>query len=377
VAALAASAFHRRNNRRTLDLAFHVTVLLEHLGIDPFFALNHRRLCCAELRFERSQVLPEQGNVCLEGVLFRSACMLEIMQLRLADLHLLHQLQLRVLQVGNLVLQAGERTDEASNRFIEACVREIKEQSVSTRLPNGVGITLSLGEQSYRWYKRFFDAGAHRYLLRLETSDPALFARLHPETQTIESRMEALSGLKDIGYQVGTGVMIGLPGQSVVNLARDIRFFRERDVDMIGMGPYLVHKDTPMADWPDVVTLDSSVKFHRTLNMIAVTRCALKDVNIAATTALQAVDPVGREKALHFGANVVMPQLTPQSYRRAYQLYNNKPCVDEHSRACLSCLKNRITGEGRTPVIDGWGDAPHFFRRTKKENKPVSTVRTG
>ncbi|MGB7568689.1 MAG: [FeFe] hydrogenase H-cluster radical SAM maturase HydE [Chitinivibrionales bacterium] len=263
---------------------------------------------------------------------------------------------------GSVVVQSGERKDEQFVAFVEDIVRTIKEKSRSEKMPKGLGITLSLGEQSEETYKRFFAAGAHRYLLRIETSNPKLYAAIHPAGQDFHTRVKALSNLKKAGFQVGTGVMIGLPGQTEEDLADDLLFFQEMDVDMIGMGPYIVHGDTPMAAWPNISDRTPKERFDLALRMIAATRLLLLDVNIAAATALQALDPTGREEGLRWGANIIMPQVTPLEVRRDYLLYDNKPCLDESAEQCRSCLAARIESIGREVEYDSWGDSRHFKR---------------
>jgi biotin synthase len=264
---------------------------------------------------------------------------------------------------GSVVLQSGERNDAEFVRFVEEAVLAIKQATASPRLPQGVGITLSLGQQSRETYRRWLDAGAHRYLMRIETSSEALFAAIHPPTQKFAGRVRCLQVLKELGYTVGTGVMIGLPGQAVAHLADDILFFRDMDIDMIGMGPYIVHQQTPMAGWPQTAGLDREKSMRLALLMIAATRLTLKDVNIAATTALQALDPIGREAGLQFGANVIMPQLTPTEFRKDYLLYEGKPCLDESKELCRGCLEMRIKGIGREIAVDSWGDPQHALKR--------------
>lgn len=255
---------------------------------------------------------------------------------------------------GSIVLQSGERQDEAYVTFIEEVLEKIK-----TATESKLGITLSLGEQTGETYARWFVAGAHRYLLRIETSDPALYKRLHPEDHSFEVRLECLRGLRNAGYQVGTGVMIGLPDQTYENLVRDILFFKEEGIDMIGMGPYLPHEDAPLVP----SKYDPEENFRLGLVMIALTRLFLKDVNIAATTALQTLDPVGREKGVMAGANIMMPNLTPSGYRKSYQLYDNKPCLEEDARQCKNCLDRRIRNAGAEIGYGEWGDAPHFIKK--------------
>ncbi len=259
---------------------------------------------------------------------------------------------------GSIVLQSGERQDEGFAAFVEEAVSRINAVS-----DGELGVTLSLGEQSKDVYRRWFEAGAHRYLLRVESSDPDLYRRLHPVDHDFDARLRSLAALRAVGYQVGTGVMIGLPDQTVEQLARDILFFRAMDVDMIGMGPYIPHGQTPMAGNAD--GFDAARQLTRALNMIAVTRLALPDINIAATTALQALDPMGREQGIKAGANIIMPNITDTQYRTSYQLYDNKPCLDENATMCRGCLERRIANIGETIGYAQWGDSPHYARRHK------------
>ena len=255
---------------------------------------------------------------------------------------------------GSLVLQSGERRDARFVRFVADTVRAIKVTTQSDALPQGVGITLCVGEQSPETYAEWFAAGAHRYLLRMETSSPRLFAALHPETQRYETRVECLKALKAIGYRVGTGVMIGLPGQTLDNLVDDLFFFRDIGADMIGMGPYIPHAQAVLpGEIPDAPT-----RLGLALRMIAATRLLLPSINIAATTALQTLAPDGREQGLRYGANVIMPQATPLHVRRDYTLYDGKPCLDDSAGQCASCLESRITSVGRRILRNAWGDPP-------------------
>jgi biotin synthase len=258
---------------------------------------------------------------------------------------------------GSVVLQSGEREDAKFVELVEKVVRAIKNMS-SGRL----GITLSIGEQCEETYRRWFAAGAHRYLLRIETSNENLYGRLHPKDHSFARRIECLKSLYKIGYQVGTGVMIGLPGQTLEDLADDILFFEKMDIAMVGMGPYLVHKDTPLSsEMPDFDYLRGG-QLELALKMIAATRIYLKDVNIASTTALQALDPLGREMGLKAGANIIMPNVTSTKYRSSYQLYDGKPCLDENASFCRACLQSRIDSIGEEIGFNEWGDSPHFKR---------------
>ncbi len=261
---------------------------------------------------------------------------------------------------GSIVIQAGERTDKKFIDMIEKVLLEIK-----AKTNNELGITLSLGEQTEETYRRWFDAGAHRYLLRIESSNRDLYRRLHPVDHDYDARLGCLKLLRKVGYQVGTGVMIGLPFQSMDDLVDDLFFFKSIDIDMIGMGPYLVHSQTPLAkEMPDFAE-KQDYQLQLSLKMIALARIMLKDVNIAATTALQAVTHNGRELGLLAGANVIMPNVTETEYRPNYQLYDNKPCLDENSTMCRGCLSRRIEGIGETIGFSKWGDSPHFHKRTK------------
>lgn len=259
---------------------------------------------------------------------------------------------------GSIVLQAGENTSKNFVEFIEKLIKKIRRLS-----GNRLGITLSLGEQTKDSYRKWFDAGAHRYLLRIETSNDKLYKFLHPENHLYSSRLKCLENLRKLGYQVGTGVMIGLPQQTTDDLVNDILFFKKIDADMIGMGPYLVHKETPLADsLPDFDKI-KEYQLNLSLKMIAVTRIFLQDVNIASTTALQSLNPTGREMGLLAGANIIMPNITETKYRASYQLYDNKPCIDENSSMCRNCLERRISSIGETIGYGEWGDSKHFRKK--------------
>lgn len=260
---------------------------------------------------------------------------------------------------ASLVIQSGERSDEAFISKIEFLLQEIKKLS-----DNKLGITLSCGEQSSETYERWKLAGAHRYLLRIETSNRDLYSKLHPnnELHAFDERVAALRRLRKTGYQVGTGVMIGVPFQTLEDLANDLLFFQELDIDMAGMGPYIEHKDTPLYVFKDGL-MPLQDRFDLSLNMVALLRMMMKDINIAATTAMQTIDPQGREKAIMVGANVIMPNLTPVKYREDYLLYEDKPCLDEEADECHNCLEARIHMAGGKIGYEEWGDSLHFKNR--------------
>ena len=247
------------------------------------------------------------------------------------------------LRYGSLVLQSGEIASEKHTAFIERILRKIDELG-----GGAIGVTLSLGEQSEETYARWRAAGAHRYLLRIETSSPELYAKLHPADHSFERRVDCLRLLRKCGYQVGSGVMSGLPGQTLDDLAGDILFFRDLDLDMIGMGPYIPH---PQAVLPQPIP-DVATRVALTLRMIAATRLALPTVNIAATTALQTLAADGLVQGLRHGANVVMPQATPLRVRQQYTLYDGKACLDDS--AAQVCIQ--IHAAGRRILRDAWGD---------------------
>ena len=262
---------------------------------------------------------------------------------------------------GSIVIQSGENTSPAFIEKITEYIKEIK------KISNGkLGITLSLGEQSLETYQKWYDAGVHRYLLRIEESHPELYKKLHPQdgNHDFGIRYNCLINLKNIGYQLGTGIMIGLPFQTVEHLADDLIFMRDLDIDMCGMGPYIEHPDTPLYQFKDEL-LPIKERFNLTLKMIAILRLMMPDINIAATTAMQAIDPMGREKALQAGANVLMPNITPKQYREEYLLYNNKPCIDENPDDCIACLDSRGQMAGYRIGYDEWGDSTHYFNRKK------------
>ncbi len=261
---------------------------------------------------------------------------------------------------GSIVIQAGERSGSRYTQRMERIVRMIKQMS------NGeLGITLSLGEQSEETYRRWFEAGAHRYLLRIEVSNPKLYPKYHPENKKhiYQERLDALYRLRKVGYQVGTGGMIGLPFQTVEDLADDLLFFQKHDIDMIGMGPYIEHEETPMFKYKDKL-IPKMERFYLSLKMVAVLRILMKDINIAATTAMQAIDPMGREKSIKVGANIIMPNLTPTKYREDYLLYEDKPCTDEDAEECKRCLEARIHMAGGQIGYGEWGDSKHFKNRS-------------
>ena len=280
---------------------------------------------------------------------------------------------------GSLMLQSGELPTCGRQAWMVHLIREIKrktkekeiaEKGVPPGEARGMGVAIGLGELSRQQYQELFDAGAHRYLLRIETSNPELYKRLHPPSHVWENRRQCLRELKEIGYQVGTGVMLALPGQTFHDLASDLMFFREIEADMIGCGPYILQEDTPVGRrWEEVHGEGySELDYNEELlevccRFLSLARITLGDVNISATTALQAIHPIGREIALGRGANQLMPILTTTSYRQNYQLYQGKPCIDEGHEDCRSCLTKRVEFAGKSLHLNDWADPPSYFRK--------------
>lgn len=209
-------------------------------------------------------------------------------------------------------------------------------------------ITLSLGERSYESYKHMKEAGADRYLLRHESADNDLYRRLHPSEMSLENRKQCLYNLKELGYQVGAGFMVGVPFQTTENLISDIRFLQDLQPQMIGIGPFIPHKDTVFAD-------EKSGTLKLTLRLLGILRLMFPKVLLPATTALGTISPTGRELGLKTGCNVVMPNLSPVNVRKKYDLYDNKICTGEESAECRICLQKRIESAGYE-VADERGD---------------------
>lgn len=234
-----------------------------------------------------------------------------------------------------VVLQSGE-TPGLDDEEIGRLIRMIKSQT-------SLAITLSVGNRPRETYRFWKECGMDRYLIRFETSDRKLFARLHPDC-SFDERIQCLIALKELGVQTGSGFMIGLPGEAIDGLADNILLCRQLDLDMIGIGPYIPHPDTPLGNEPNAYTGNEEMFFKA----LAVLRLVNPDSHIPATTAFDAVFPgKGRDLALQRGANVFMPNNTPLAYRKDYLLYPGKPCVDESGDHCTACVMMRIEALGR------------------------------
>jgi len=223
---------------------------------------------------------------------------------------------------------------------------EIMADIISTIKSNypDCAVTLSIGEKSYESYKKFFDAGADRYLLRHETANTLHYSKLHPANLSIKNRKQCLYQLKEIGYQVGCGFMVGSPFQTIDNIVEDLLFIKELTPHMIGIGPFIPHKDTPFAN-------ESTGTLELTLFLLGIIRLILPNVLLPATTALGTIHPKGRELGILSGANVVMPNLSPTDVREKYMLYDNKICTGDEAAECRVCLQNRIESIGYKLVI--------------------------
>lgn len=228
----------------------------------------------------------------------------------------------------SFVLQGGE-DPHYTDEVMVPIVAEIRK-----RYPD-CAITLSLGERSKESYQKLYDAGADRYLLRHEAADPELYQKLHPESLSLENRIQCLWNLKEIGYAVGTGFMVGAPYQTVENLADDLLFIKELDPQMVGIGPFVPHHDTRFKEFP-------SGSVELTTYLVSILRLMNPHLLLPSTTALGTIDPRGREKGILAGANVVMPNLSPVTVRKDYSLYDNKICTGEEAAECAGCLGRRL-----------------------------------
>lgn len=234
-----------------------------------------------------------------------------------------------------IVMQSGEDAYFKAE-ILAKIIKEIKKFDVA--------VTLSIGEKTYNEYKTYKDAGADRYLLRIETTDQELYKQMHPN-MSFENRVECLQNLKDLGYEVGTGCLVGLPNQTIESLADDILFFKEIDADMIGIGPFIPHPDTPLGE-------NKGGSFELALKVMALTRILLPTINIPATTAMETLHPQGRILALQSGANVVMPNVTEKILTKKYEIYPNKVGITDTAKNYRAEIETKIKSIGRTISTD-------------------------
>lgn len=242
-----------------------------------------------------------------------------------------------------IVLQSGEDMHFDQARMCRI-IEQIKQMDVA--------LTLSVGERDYEDFKAFRDAGADRYLMRIETTDRDLYHRLNPG-MSWERRHECLLMIRELGYELGSGIMVGLPGQTVESIADDLLYLKDIGIDMAGIGPFIPHPETPLAG-------EAGGTLEQALRTMAIMRILMPDINIPATTAMESLHPQGRIMALQAGANVVMPNVTEGEYRRLYELYPGKICVNDTPAHCRSCIGLKIKSIGRTI---GQGRGGHVKRQ--------------
>jgi len=234
-----------------------------------------------------------------------------------------------------VVLQSGEDSYFTVDRM-KSILSEIKKFDLA--------VTLSIGEKTFEEYEAYKEAGANRFLIRIETTDKDLYTKLDPDMDW-QNRLRCLEDLKKLGYEVGTGCLVGLPEQSLESLADDILFFKEINADMIGIGPFIPNDNTPMKD-------EKGGTFELALKVMAITRLLLPDINIPATTAMETLNPNGRLIALQSGANVVMPNVTQGDYRKFYEIYPGKICVNDTPTKCRGCITGKINSIKRSVSTD-------------------------
>lgn len=259
------------------------------------------------------------------------------------------------------VLQGGEDPYYTDDKVTDL-VRKIKEAYPDC------AITLSIGEKEEESYRRFYEAGADRYLLRHETADADHYGQLHPPQLSLQHRMDCLRSLKKIGYQVGCGFMVGSPGQTAATLAKDMKFIEDLQPQMVGIGPFVPHHDTPFAG-------ETAGRVEQTLYLLSLLRILKPNLLLPATTALGTLDPRGREKGMEAGANVVMPNLSPTAVRKKYELYDHKICTGEEAAECRNCLSQRMRSVGYELVVSR-GDPCENREFSNKENIEEETTCT-
>lgn len=309
--------------------------------------------------------LIEVSNMCVRSCAYCgiSACAPKVERYRMSQEDILECAdKAREYGFGTVVMQAGEDPGITGDWMADT-IRKIKDRT-------GLAITLSLGEREESDLKAWRDAGADRYLLRFETTDPDLYRRIHPSLPGgVSDRIDQLMRLRDLGFEIGTGVMVGIPGQTWETLANDIWTFRDYDMDMIGIGPYIQSPGTPL-DGPLGEMLQVEAGTDQvpndpltTLKTLALTRLVCPETNIPSTTALATVDPgSGRANGLLRGANVIMPNLTQPKYRVLYQIYPGKAGLHETADITVAKIRSQIEALGRT-IGTGAGTSPRIIHR--------------
>lgn len=266
---------------------------------------------------------------------------------RLSEENIINSAKLaKELGLKTIVLQSGEDAFYTVEK-IQNIIKEIKKLDVT--------ITLSIGEKTFEEYKAFKDAGADRYLLRIETTDEQLYKTMHPK-MNLENRKRCLNDLKTLGYEVGSGILVGLPNQTISSLASDLLYLKEIDIDMAGIGPFIPSPNTPLANAKTENNLLLSLK------VMAIMRLLLPDINIPATTAMETLDPQGRILALQAGANVIMPNVTDMEFKTKYEIYPNKTSNDKTILEIIKDINSKLTNIGRT-IATTEGTSKHFQKR--------------
>lgn len=323
------------------------------LGLDDLLPLIETDEASAQIIFEEADRVREQemgSQVHLRGLIeFSNYCSRECLycgirsgtealtRYRMSiDEVVESAVKAEALGYRSVVLQSGEDPFYTASKLAEIVYR--------IKTSTDLAVTLSCGEFSYKDYKHMKAAGADRYLLRFETADNALYSSLHPDS-SLERRLECLNFIKDLDYQVGTGFMVGLPGETPEIMAMNLLLLKQYDVDMAGIGPFIPNPKTPLYS-------EKGGTLMMSLKAIALTRLILRNAHIPATTAMGSLDPQGRQKALRAGANVVMPNVTPMQYREMYQLYPNKICLTDDPGHCRNCITGIIHSLGRTVATD-------------------------
>ena len=327
----------------------------KELNKEEYLELIQNRNLCNEYLFEQANKIRKQvygNNIYIRGLIeFSNICKNDCFycgirksnknaqRYRLSKKEILECAE-QGYQLGfrTFVLQSGEDayfTDE----ILEEIIKEIKKNYPEC------AITLSIGERKFESYQRLKLAGADRYLLRHETANKAHYQKLHPKQMSYDNRIKCLENLKQLRYQVGAGFMVGTPYQTEEDLANEMIFLKKLNPHMVGIGPFISHKDTPFKN-------EKSGSVELTLFMIGLIRLTLPNALIPATTALGTLDPLGREKGIQAGANVLMPNLSPIGVRKKYMLYDNKICTGDEAAQCIECLKKRISNTGSKIVID-------------------------
>ena len=261
--------------------------------------------------------------------------------------------------IPSIVLQSGEIVNDEFKEYLIDIIKTIK-----NKYPK-IMITLSSGEFDYEFYKLLKDLGVDMYLLRIETSNPEFYSKIHPQDHYYKVREQCLFDLKKANYQVGTGNMIGIPGQTDLDIINDLRFFVKNDFDMFGLGPYIIHTETPLATKENIENWNKN-KFkilNKTLNFIAMLRIAMPTANIATATALDVISNDGRVNALRAGANVIMPSITPISNKQNYLLYQNKPNVDDERTTIIKQMEEKIKKANMIPAYNEVGSSLHYKAR--------------